>query len=170
MALNKNDLLKIKFIGFDFDGVFTDNSVYVDGDGRETVRCYRSDGLGIKKLKKIGIKAAVISSEPNNVVQVRCEKLNLACYHGIKDKLIQFKQIVSKHHISMEQAAFVGNDINDLPVMSHVGFPIAVADAYPEVKQISCWITGKPGGYGAVREICDVLQGLYAMQRKDLDE
>jgi 3-deoxy-D-manno-octulosonate 8-phosphate phosphatase (KDO 8-P phosphatase) len=161
MAWNKNDLLKIKFIGFDFDGVFTDNSVYVSADGREIIRCYRSDGLGIKRIKELGIKTAVISSEPDNVVQARCEKLKLECYHGVQDKLTILKQIVSEYQISMEQVAFMGNDINDLSVMAQVGFPIAVADAYPQVKQAAFWITKTPGGYGAVREICDLLHASH---------
>ena len=149
------DFSKIQFIAFDFDGVFTDNAVYTDQQGQEMVRCDRSDGIGLTRLSAIDISSVVISTESNPVVQVRCEKLNIPCYHGVSDKLNKLKQVLEKYKISPKHTAFVGNDINDLTALNYVGFPITVADAYPEIKEMACWRTTKPGGYGAVREICD---------------
>lgn len=151
------DFSKVRLVGFDFDGVFTDNAVYVDQDGRESVRCSRSDGIGLKRLADIGVKTVVISTEPNDVVRLRCEKLRIRCFHGIHDKLDQLKQVMCEYNATPEQTVFIGNDINDLDVMNYVGFPVAVADAYPEVRSVAVYCTTRPGGYGAVRELCDMI-------------
>ena len=151
------DFSKVRLVGFDFDGVFTDNSVYVDQNGRESVRCSRSDGIGLKRLSDIGVKTVVISTEPNDVVRLRCEKLRIQCFHGVDDKLDQLKQVMREHDATPEQTVFIGNDINDLDVMRYVGFPVAVADAYPEVRSAAIFCTTRPGGYGAVRELCDMI-------------
>ena len=151
------DFSKVRLVGFDFDGVFTDNAVYVDQDGRESVRCSRSDGIGLKRLADIGVKTVVISTETNQVVRLRCEKLRIRCFHGVGDKLDQLRQVMREHGVLPEQTVFVGNDINDLDVMNHVGFPVAVADAYPEVRAAAVFCTTRPGGYGAVRELCDLI-------------
>ena len=153
--MNSLNFSNILLVAFDFDGVFTDNSVYIDQTGIEMVRCVRSDGIGLAQLSKKGIRSVVISTETNPVVRIRCEKLKIPCYHGIEDKLKKLKQVINRYGISACQTAFVGNDINDLAVLKYVGFPIAVADAYPEVKEVACWCTLNSGGYGAVREICD---------------
>jgi len=149
------DFSKIFFIAFDFDGVFTDNAVYTDQQGQEMVRCDRSDGIGLARLSAIGVPSVVISTESNPIVQVRCQKLKIPCYYGVSDKLNKLKQVMTEYKIKSAHTAFVGNDINDLAALNYVGFPIAVADAYHDIKDIACWCTTKPGGYGAVREICD---------------
>jgi len=149
------DFSKILFIAFDFDGVFTDNAVYINQHGQELVRCDRSDGIGLARLSAIGVPSVVISTESNPIVQVRCQKLKIPCYYGVSDKLNKLKQVMTEYKITSDYTAFVGNDINDLAALNYVGFPIAVTDAYPDIKDIACWCTTKPGGYGAVREICD---------------
>lgn len=140
---------------FDFDGVFTDNTVYVDEHGKEQVRCSRADGLGLQLLRKSGVGALVLSTETNPVVSIRCKKLNIECLQGCPDKVAAFNKILKARTIKAESTAFIGNDINDLEIMKSVGFPIAVADAYPEVQAAAIWTTTKPGGAGAVREFCE---------------
>jgi 3-deoxy-D-manno-octulosonate 8-phosphate phosphatase (KDO 8-P phosphatase) len=146
---------KIKLVIFDFDGVFTDNTVYVDENGVEQVRCSRADGFGLQKLRQVNVGTLVLSTEVNPVVSARCKKLKIDCVQGCPDKARAFNEIIQQRNIAADQVAYVGNDINDQEIMKLVGFPIAVADAYPEVLNASVWITTKPGGLGAVREFCD---------------
>ncbi len=152
------DLLRgLELIVFDFDGVFTDNSVYVSETGEESVRCWRSDGLGISRIHKLGLKTAVLSTEQNKVVSVRCKKLNIDCWQGAHDKAETLKEIMSVCDTPSDRVMFVGNDINDIPAFELVGVPVAVADAYPEVHPHVEYITARQGGYGAVRELCDLI-------------
>lgn len=150
-------LASVEFILFDFDGVFTDNSVYVDQNGVESVRCWRSDGLGLSRLGATGVKLAIISTETNPVVAARAKKLNLPVTQGVEDKALAVEQICREYRVAPEATMFVGNDINDIPAFEKIGFPVAVADAYPEVDSHVIYKTSKKGGYGAVREICDLI-------------
>ncbi|MHA1313173.1 MAG: KdsC family phosphatase [Candidatus Helarchaeota archaeon] len=148
---------KIMFVVFDFDGVFTDNKVIIDEDGREAVVCNRSDGIGLSRLREVGVDTLILSTEVNNVVKKRAEKLKIDCIHGCKDKLEQLKTAIKEKKISSEQVAFVGNDINDAECLKHVGLPIVVADAHKEVLPLGKYRTELNGGQGAVREICDLI-------------
>ena len=147
----------LKFLVFDFDGVFTDNKVIVSQDGTESVVCYRSDGLGISKLRSIGMDMMIISMEQVPIAQVRAKKLKMDCVHGCDDKLAKLKELIVAKNIQMSNVGYVGNDINDLECLQHVGYPICVNDAYPEVKEVCSLILKKNGGEGAVREICDMI-------------
>jgi len=152
------DLLSaVRLIAFDFDGVFTDNTVYVTQEGVESVRCWRSDGLGLSRLRSVGVQAFIISTEANPVVSARAQKLKLACKQGIEDKAAAILATCSELDIPPEQTMFVGNDINDIPAFKSVGLPVAVADAYPEIYPYVLYRTQRPGGLGAVREICDLV-------------
>lgn len=153
----------LKMIIFDFDGVFTDNFVYVDEDGKESVRCSRSDGLGLSYLDYLNIKYSIISTEKNPVVSMRAKKLNISVTQGHEDKLPILKQIAKTNNLELRQIAYVGNDINDLSCLREVGFPIAVADAYPEVLKLAKYTTVKVGGNGAVREVCELINRFYRM-------
>jgi len=153
-----NELLSsVKFIAFDFDGVFTDNTVYVSQDGIESVRCCRSDGLGLNRLKNIGVQVFIISTEANQVVTTRANKLKIKCKQGVEDKAIVLLETCAELGISPEHTMFVGNDINDIPAFNSIGIPVAVADAYSEVLPYVLFSTKKPGGFGAVREVCDLI-------------
>lgn len=153
-----NDLLKvIKLVIFDFDGVFTDNTVMVSENGIESVRCWRSDGLGISRIHSIGIQTFIISSEINPVVTMRANKLKIPCIHGSDNKAKMVIEVCKKTNVSLAQTMFLGNDINDVDAFQTVGVPVAVADAYPEVLPHVIWQTNKPGGKGAVREVCDLI-------------
>jgi len=147
---------RVKFIAFDFDGVFTDNLVYVFEDGREAVRCNRSDGIGLAAVRALGIGMVIISTEVNPVVQVRAQKLNVACINGCEDKRSALHNILAERGLSWEQAAFVGNDVNDLPCLENVGLAVVVADSHPQVHTCAHYRTAAAGGAGAVREMCDL--------------
>lgn len=169
LKINKKAIYKIvrdiQMIVFDFDGVFTDNRVFVFEDGREGVLCYRSDGLGLEALRKKGMELAVISTEVNPVVNKRCQKLQISCIQGQKDKLEILKSYTRRLTISLDKVAFVGNDINDAECLKIVGLPICVADAHPHVLPFAKYVTKARGGRGAVREVCDLFLGLPKIRK-----
>jgi YrbI family 3-deoxy-D-manno-octulosonate 8-phosphate phosphatase len=149
---------RIRLVAFDFDGVFTDNMVYVFENGSEAVRCSRSDGIGLQKLARMGIKAVIISTEANPVVSARARKLKMECVQNCQDKHAALEQIAGNMDISLDEVAFVGNDINDLPCLTCVALPIVVRDAHPDVIPVASYQTKNPGGCGAVREVCDLFK------------
>ena len=151
-----NKIRGIKLIAFDFDGVFTDNAVYISQEGIEMVRCTRADGMGLEKLARLGIQKIVISTESNPVVQIRCRKLKIDCRDGCDDKLAVLTEELERRDVELHQVAFVGNDINDVPCLEVVGLPIIVQDAHPDVARTGFYRTVRRGGQGAVREVCDL--------------
>lgn len=155
-ALTLRDL---DLLVFDFDGVFTDNTVVVDQHGTESVVCDRSDGMGVSMLRQAGLDMAILSTETNPVVAARAAKLSLEVHQGSSDKAADLQALVAARDADLGRVAFVGNDVNDLPALDLVGVPIAVADAVPDVLKVARWVTSRPGGRGAVREIADQLLG-----------
>lgn len=154
----------VRLIAFDFDGVFTDNAVYISSDGVEFVRCWRGDGIGLSALRRIGVETVAISSEPSTVVSKRCEKLRLRCIHGVDDKRAVLEAVLAEMGLTVSQAAFMGNDINDLPCLTIVGLAIVVPDAHPAVRYHGRYCTRTLGGYGAVREVCDLFVRVLSEQ------
>jgi N-acylneuraminate cytidylyltransferase len=150
-------LKRVRLICFDFDGVMTDNRVLVMEDGSEGVLCNRSDGLGLERLRAAGMPVAVVSKERNPVVAARCRKLKIPCHQGIEDKLPAVRGLAADHGIALADIAYVGNDINDLACMGAVGVAVAPADAYPEVLAVAHLVMHRAGGFGAVRELCDLI-------------
>jgi N-acylneuraminate cytidylyltransferase len=138
---------------FDFDGVFTNNKVIVTDEGREAVLCDRSDGYAIGQLRRTGLPLLVLSTEKVPIVRFRCEKLGLQCVHDVPDKVPVLKNWLAERGIPVEQTVYVGNDVNDLGCMTMVGHPVAVGDAYPEVKDVARYVLSAHGGNGAVREL-----------------
>lgn len=147
----------IELVIFDFDGVFTDDSVYVDQHGTESVRCLRGDGMGIALLRKAGIPCLVMSTETNPVVSARCGKLEIPCRQGITDKTAMLHTICREYGVPPKNTAYVGNDINDLGPMKQAGLAVAVRDAHPLIKEAAHIVLQTNGGAGAVREFCDRL-------------
>ena len=143
----------------DFDGVITDNRVWVDQDGTETVAAYRSDSVRVKDLHAIGIEVMILSSEPNRVVEARARKMGVEAIHGIAlhDKGRVMRDVLAQKKIKAENVIFIGNDINDLPCFEVAGWAVAVADAYPEVIRAADHVLSKAGGHGALRELCDLI-------------
>mgnify|MGYP001278763563 CR=1 FL=1 len=164
--MNLNLLKNIRLIAFDFDGVFTDNTVYVSEEGIEHIRCWRSDGIGLARLNDAGVKTMIISTEKNPVVSKRAEKLKLPCKQGVQDKSNEIFAACRELEIDPNEVMFVGNDINDISAFKVVGFPVAVSDAYPEIEPYVLYQTKKRGGFGAVREICDLV--IDAKQKSDI--
>jgi 3-deoxy-D-manno-octulosonate 8-phosphate phosphatase (KDO 8-P phosphatase) len=156
------ELRAIRFVAFDFDGVFTDDAVYVGQDGTELVRCCRGDGLGLRKLDTLGIGSAILSSEVNPVVGVRARKLRIRCLQGLDDKRASLERHATELGIALDAFAYVGNDINDLPCFAAVGLPIAVYNAHSDVLGCVRYRTDAAGGHGAVREVCDALDRAHA--------
>jgi YrbI family 3-deoxy-D-manno-octulosonate 8-phosphate phosphatase len=149
---------KIELIVFDFDGVMTDDRVWVDQDGREFVAASRSDGLGISQVReRLGIPMIVLSREENPVVAARCRKLKLPVAQGVADKETVLKMLLAERKLGGAEVVYMGNDINDLPALPLVGCFVAPADANREVIRRADLVLQKPGGFGAVRELCDML-------------
>lgn len=155
----------IELVVFDFDGVFTDNKVHVHQDGSEMVVCDRGDGMGLSLLRKSGTPVMVLSTEVNAVVAARCRKLDLPSRQGLADKAGALKEIAADAGWDLQRILYVGNDVNDLECMGLVGFAVAVADAHPSVLAGADLILSRPGGNGAVREICDLI--LESTKRKN---
>jgi YrbI family 3-deoxy-D-manno-octulosonate 8-phosphate phosphatase len=149
----------VKLLVLDFDGVLTDNNVYVNEEGLEMVCCSRADGLGIEMIKKSGIDVLVLSKEKNKVVQARCKKLMIEALQGVDDKLAALKKEIKKRKLSGKNVCYVGNDINDYECMKWVGLRCAVGGAHPKILKIADFITKNTGGNGAVREICEAIEG-----------
>jgi len=147
----------VEALVLDFDGVFTNNKVFVFQDGREAVLCNRSDGWGIDQLKKNGLKVLILSTEANPVVQARADKLGIPCLHGLQEKGAILQDWIEERNIDPCQVVYVGNDVNDLTCMALVGCATAVADAHPMVLEVADLILERDGGEGAIREICDVI-------------
>ena len=145
----------VELLVLDFDGVLTDNRVWVDQDGRESVACNRSDGWGIARLREAGVGVLVLSTEQNPVVAARCRKLKVECVQGCDDKRARLEQLLVERGLTTSQVAYVGNDVNDLSCMNDAGVAIAVADAESAVRAVASLVTSRRGGHGAVREVCD---------------
>lgn len=148
---------RVKLAVFDFDGVMTDNKVYVDQNGVESARCDRSDGLGIGMLLAAEVRAVVLSKEENPVVAARCRKLKMECIQGIDDKPMRFLQLLADEGVTAEETVYVGNDINDIGCIELAGCGVAVADSHPEVLHVADYTLKACGGNGAVRELCDLI-------------
>lgn len=150
-------LERVRFAVFDFDGVFTDNRVWVNEHGEESLAFSRSDGLGLRRLDEVGVRYLIVSKEKNAIVGARAKKLEVDCVQGVDDKLSVVRDRAVDLGVTLEETAFVGNDINDAECLRAVGVPVVPADAWPEVKPLAHWVLSRPGGNGCVREFCDAV-------------
>jgi YrbI family 3-deoxy-D-manno-octulosonate 8-phosphate phosphatase len=147
----------LKVVAMDVDGVFTDNTVYLDEAGREQVRCHRGDGLGLEMLRKSGYQLVIISKEKNQVARARAEKLMIPIFFGVEDKLPLLERWLGERGSSLSQAVYVGNDVNDVECLRAAGCGVAVADAHPTAKAAAGFVLSAPGGRGALRELSDLI-------------
>ena len=155
--------VKPKFLLLDFDGVLTNNTVLVNCDGEEHVVCSRSDGIGLSRIKKLGIHPIVISTESNLVVSKRCEKLDILCYQSINDKLAFVQSLHDSSSIDLNKSIFIGNDINDISLLNAVALPVVVNDCWPDLLKLNfSYRTHRDGGCGAVREVCDIIYSAFS--------
>lgn len=150
---------EIKMVILDFDGVITDNRVWTDLNGHETVAAYRSDSVRMRELHEQGIEVMILSSEPNAVVAARAKKMGIEAIHGVglQDKGRVLREILLEKNVNAENVIYVGNDLNDLPCFEVAGWSVAVADAFPEVIRAADHVLTKAGGHGAIRELCDLI-------------
>lgn len=149
--------LTVSAVATDFDGVHTDDHVQVDQHGVEAVRVSRGDGLGVSMLRAAGVPFVIVSKERNPVVGARGAKLGVDVLQGVDDKVCALTGWLDRRGLAAGDAVFLGNDLNDLPAMAAVGWPVAVADAHPEVLRAARLVLSRPGGDGAVRELCDLV-------------
>ncbi len=151
-------IIRLKLLILDVDGVLTDGRLFFDDNGKEYKCFHARDGHGIKLLRQSGVNVAVISGRKSNSVALRMQSLGVdLVYQGHENKRAAFAEILQTLDLQSEQVAHVGDDVLDLPVMTQVGFAVAVADANFAVKQRADWCTQLAGGSGAVREVCDLI-------------
>ena len=155
----------IKLVIFDVDGVLTDGSLYFGPDAREYKVFHSRDGHGMKMLRQSGVEIGIITARSSEAVAHRMENLGIEhVYQGQQEKLPAYESLKAKLGLSADEIAYVGDDVIDLPIMTRVGFAVAVADAHEDVVKRAHWQTSIPGGCGAVREICELImkaQGSY---------
>ena len=149
---------KTKLLILDVDGVLTSAQLFI-GSGGEIIKAFNTlDGHGIKMLQESGVQTAIITARNDSAVSHRAEQLGITHYfHGIADKKTAFAQLCVRAAVSPDECAMVGDDVIDLPVLSRCGFPIAVANAHEFVKRHAAYVTQKSGGFGAVREVSDLI-------------
>jgi 3-deoxy-D-manno-octulosonate 8-phosphate phosphatase (KDO 8-P phosphatase) len=151
----------LRLLLLDVDGVMTDGGIILTGSGEETKRFNVQDGMGITLAQACGIKVGIITSRTSQVVERRAKELKIeVVMQAVKTKTDALKLLLHKHKIEASQASYIGDDIQDTPVMKLVGIPIAVQNAVPMVKECSIYVTQTPGGHGAVREAVEWLLDL----------
>ncbi len=149
---------KIKVVIFDIDGVMTNGGLMLGDDGLEYKNFHSQDGLGLKLLRNTGIQMAIITGRTSNVVVKRAENIKIKkIYQGVEDKLQAFAQVLEDFSVSPQECAFMGDDVVDLPPMRRCGLAVTVPHAMPLVKQYSHYITTREAGFGAVRELCELI-------------
>lgn len=157
-AAKKDRLQQVRLVAFDVDGVFTDGRFYLSDDGVESKAFNTQDGFGVRRLLDAGIAVAVISGRQSVAVEQRMAELSVAhVIQGCKDKVAALEELSAELDITAAECAFVGDDIPDLPLLAHVGFSIAVANAVRAVNNACDHTTHARGGHGAVREVCDLI-------------
>jgi N-acylneuraminate cytidylyltransferase len=148
---------RVDLIVLDFDGVLTDNRVWVDAEGREQVAAHRGDGWGLARLRENGVAVQVLSTEQNPVVAARCAKLGLPVLQGLEDKAAALQAVIQERGVDANHVIYLGNDLNDTPCFPLVGYALVVADAHPAARALADGALSRDGGRGAVRELCDLI-------------
>jgi 3-deoxy-D-manno-octulosonate 8-phosphate phosphatase (KDO 8-P phosphatase) len=152
------DLTKITLLALDVDGVLTDGTLVINADGSETKFFNSLDGHGIKMWQRAGLKVAIISGRASPPTERRAEQLKIEyVFQDCRNKLPVIEQLLDQIGLLPENMAFIGDDLTDMPVMRYVGFAVAVANAVDEVKQCADYVTTRPGGSGAVREVIEYI-------------
>ena len=152
------DFAQIKLLALDVDGILTDGGLYYSESGEVSKKFNVKDGKGIKLLMASGIEVAIISANDSQATVHRANKLGIDnCFIGVQDKLSILNNLCHQLNLSLSQVAYMGDDLNDLPILKAVGYPMTVADAIAENQANSLYVTKLPGGHGAVREVCNLL-------------
>jgi len=155
---NRTVLENIELLVLDVDGVLTDGSIIINADGSESKSFNLLDGHGIRMWRRAGLKVAFLSGRETEATKYRAEQLKVDyCLQGCHYKLPSLKKLLEEVGLSPENVACVGDDVLDLPVIKHVGFGAAVANAVDEVKNVADFVTQRTGGCGAVREVIEYI-------------
>ena len=141
---------------FDFDGVLTNNLVFVDQDGKELVSCNRSDGLAFDVLRKLKKPSYIISTEKNSIVSARAKKLKIEAIQGVDDKVQELLSLAKTNEYNLDRVLYVGNDINDFKAMKLCGYSACPSDSHEKIRSIATFILQKKGGNGVIRELLEV--------------
>ena len=150
------DFAKIKMLALDVDGVLTDGTLIINADGSESKFFNSLDGHGIRMWKRAGLKVALISGRASTPTELRAEQLQIQyVFQDCHYKLPVAEKLLDKLGLSPENMAFIGDDLTDMPAIRYAGFGAAVANAVDEVKQCADYVTTRPGGSGAVREVIE---------------
>lgn len=167
MNMNFISITSIDVIFFDFDGVLTNNKVYLNQNGDESVRCNRSDGLAFDVIRKLGLPVYILSSEKNKIVSMRAKKLKIEALQCIENKRDYLSFFSKKNKFNLDRAMYVGNDLNDFFAMQLCGYRVCPQDSHNKIKNISNIVLSANGGDGVVRELVenvfeiDFLKTLY---------
>jgi 3-deoxy-D-manno-octulosonate 8-phosphate phosphatase (KDO 8-P phosphatase) len=155
----------IRLACFDVDGTLTDGRLFFDADGREGKAFHVLDGQGLVLLRKSGIEVALVTARDSAAAAHRARDLGVRAHVGVGDKLEAVGALAAELGVTLDQVAFMGDDLPDLAVMRAVGFAVAPANAHPWTREHAHWCTDARGGEGAARELCDLL--LTAQGRVD---
>lgn len=148
----------IRLIAFDVDGILTDGGLYLTDSGEEFKRFNSLDGHGLKMLKASGVEIAIITGRTSRCVELRARNLGITrLYQGVEDKWGAMQALLAELNLTADAAAFMGDDVVDLPVMRRVGFSITVPNAPQLVRDHAHYLAQREGGHGAVREACELI-------------
>ncbi len=149
---------KIRLLAFDVDGVLTAGTIIVDHLGRETKVFDVQDGFGLVLFKKAGFKTAIITAKSSPAVKIRARRLGIdRVYQDAYPKVKAYRRLLKDLKMKGPQVCYVGDDLPDLPLFPQVGFSVAVANAVGELKAEADYVTRRPGGHGAVREVVELI-------------
>ena len=148
----------------------TDNRALLFGNGDEAVFINRSDGLAIDRIKALNLDQIIISSEKNSIVKKRAEKLGIMAFNSAKDKDKVLLKYIEGKNISINECAFIGNDLNDLPLMRRSGYSVAPVDAHSKIKEVADLVLKERGGEGMVRVFIERLLSIDQLTDEELDE
>ena len=149
---------KVRLLCVDVDGVLTDAGMYYGPDGEVLKKFNTRDGMGLSRARDAGIAVAIISGEDSAIVHARAAKLKIDdVFCGASNKRLAIDELCNRHALQLDEVAFIGDDLNDLPALECVGFACAVSDAADPVQAIAHYVTRRRGGDGAVREVCELL-------------
>ena len=163
-------LNRIKMLLLDVDGVLTDGSIIYDDYGQDIKPFNVKDGLGIRLLMKANVQVGIITGRKSSALRHRCNNLGIdIIFEGVEDKRAALEFITKHHGISLNELAFMGDDLPDLPIMTRVSLAIAVADAHPLLKKRADMITTATGGRGAVREVCEEILKAKGLWEKTVE-
>ena len=155
---------KIDGFIFDFDGVLTDNRVFIDQNGIESVVCNRADGLGFDALRKLNKYCFILSSEKNPVVKIRADKLQIKVIQGVVNKTKAVKDLAISHNLNLNNILYIGNDLNDYNAMKICGYSACPADSHTKIKDESDFILKANGGDGVVRCLLENILNLDLLE------